>query len=227
MPAGAETSPSNLPHSLTAMTPDPSSLEADLRELRASLLDEALLLRLEAAAEGTLTQLSHEEIRFEQFLRESSPARLPAAFLTKLEGVVLDTPFHVNEKIVMFPKGSAATKAPRTRPIWGAAAAVALIGAASALLMPSGKAPEKIARQSPPPSAPITSQAAGNFVPASFNRGLSEVHDEGVVWKSNTQPHSLVRMVYKDKITLKDANGRTFQVEQPRIEYMLVPAKTD
>jgi hypothetical protein len=28
-------------------------------------------------------------------------------------------------------------------------------------------------------------------------------------------------------VTLKDANGRTVQVEQPRVEYMLVPAKTD
>jgi hypothetical protein len=77
------------------------------------------------------------------------------------------------------------------------------------------------------PSAPVTNSANGNFVPAGFNRGLSEVHDEGVVWKSNSQPHSVVRVVYKDLVTLKDANGRTVQVEQPRVEYMLVPAKTD
>jgi hypothetical protein len=34
-------------------------------------------------------------------------------------------------------------------------------------------------------------------------------------------------VVYKDLVTLKDASGRTVQVEQPRVEYMLVPAKTD
>ena len=76
-------------------------------------------------------------------------------------------------------------------------------------------------------SSPAGSSAHGNFIPAGFNRGLSEVHDEGVVWKSNSQPHSVVRVVYKDLVTLKDASGRTVQVEQPRVEYMLVPAKTD
>ena len=30
-----------------------------------------------------------------------------------------------------------------------------------------------------------------------------------------------------DLVTLKDAAGRTYQVEQPRVEYILVPAQTD
>lgn len=210
------------------MTPDQPSLEADLRELHAAALDEALLSRLEAAADGTLTQLSHEEIRFEAFLRGTSPARLSPDFLVKLEIIVHEAPFSVNEKILLFPKAGTAPGTRRSRPMWGAAAAVALIGAVSALMIPAGKAPANLARQAAPPSPPVTSAAAnGNFVPAGFNRGLSEVHDEGVVWKSNNQPHSVVRVVYKDKITLKDASGRTFQVEQPRVEYMLVPAKTD
>ena len=212
------------------MTHDPTSLEAQLRELQATALDDALLLRLEAAAEGTLTQLGHEEIRFEAFLRESPPARLSPDFLMQLETVVHGVPFPVNEKIVMFPKVNTATHTHRQRPMWGAAAAVALIGAASALLIPAGKTPEKFVSQNAPAlpvSPPVIRAANSNLVPASFNRGVSEVHDEGVVWKSNTQPHSLIRVVYKDKITLKDREGRTFQVEQPRIEYMLVPAKSN
>ncbi len=209
------------------MTLDQTSLEADLRELQAAALDDALLLRLEAAAEGTLTHLSHEEIRFEAFLRGISPARPSADFLARLEAIVHEVPFPVNEKIVLFPKANSAVHTRRKPPLWGAAAAVALIGAATALLMPVGKAPDKIARQSTPVSRPVTNAASGNFVPAAFNRGVSEVHDEGVVWKSNNQPHSLVRVVYMDKITLTDKTGRTFQVEQPRVEYMLVPAKTN
>jgi hypothetical protein len=94
-------------------------------------------------------------------------------------------------------------------------------------MIPVGNAPVNPPNQSAATSPPITAPASLNLVPASFNRGLSEVHDEGVVWKSNNQPHTVVRVVYKDLITLKDANGRTFQVERPRIEYMLVPAKTD
>lgn len=209
------------------MTHDPTSLEAQLRELQAAALDDALLLRLEAAADGTSTQLSHAEIRFEALLRETPPARLSAEFLAQLEAVVHEVPFAVNEKIVLFPKANNAVHTRRHRPMWGAAAAVALIGAATALLMPAGKPPEKTARQSAPAPSPVTRPTNGNFVPAAFNRGVSEVRDEGVIWKSNNQPHSLVRVVYKDKITLKDKSGRTFQVEQPRIEYMLVPAKTN
>ena len=209
------------------MTPDQLSLETELREFQAAVLDEALLLRLEAAADGTLTQLSHEEIRFEAFLRGTSPARLSPDFLAQLEAIVLEVPFAVDEKIVLFPKANTSIHVRRQRPIWAAAAAVALIGAASALLVPSGRAPATVARQNTPASPPpVTRATGGNLMPATFNRGLSEVHDEGVVWKSNNQPHSLVRVVYKDKITVTK-DGRTYQVEQPRVEYMLVPAKTN
>lgn len=68
---------------------------------------------------------------------------------------------------------------------------------------------------------------SGNLVPAGFDRGVSQVKDEGLVWKNDTQPHSLMRVEYVDKITLKDRDGRTYQMEQPGFRYMLVPAKTD
>jgi hypothetical protein len=209
------------------MTPDQTSLEAELRELQAAALDEALLLRLEAAADGDLTRLSHEEIRFEAFLREIQPAALSNDFLTSLDTVVHEVPFSMDDKVVLFPKAGAVSKPRQPRPMWGAAAAVALFGAITALMIPAAKPPTTLANGTTPGSKTVKSNAAANFVPASFNRGLSEVRDEGVVWKSNQQPHSVVRVVYMDIITLKDANGRTAQVEQPRVEYLLVPAKTD
>lgn len=214
------------------MKQDHASLEAELRTLQASMLDDELLLRLEAAADGTQTQLTREELRFEESLRKTSPARLSPEFLAQLEAVVHEVPFSVNEKIVLFPKGQQGTQAPATRgkrPMWGAAAAVAAIGAISAFMIPAGKAPQNIvSRDSPQISAPLAANTdSQNLIPASFNRGVSEVSDEGIVWKSNNQPHSVVRVVYQDRITLKDANGRTYQVEQPKVKYMLVPAKAD
>ncbi len=209
------------------MTPDQTSLEADLHHLNTAALDEALLLRLEAAAEDTLTRLDPEEVRFETKLRATLPAGLSADFLAKLEAIVHEVPFAVNEKIVLFPKAGGSTQARRQRPFWAAAAAVALIGAASALLVPRVKPPANIAGRTAPASPPVGRSGTGSFLPASFNRGLSEVHDEGVVWQSDKQARSLVRVIYQDKITLTDENGRTFQVEQPRVVYMLVPAKTD
>ncbi|RYD23845.1 MAG: hypothetical protein EOP88_02550 [Verrucomicrobiaceae bacterium] len=215
------------------MSHDPTSIEQDLRELRAATLDDAFLERLESAAEGTLVQLTREEIRFEEFLREKSPAPLAPDFMAALEGVVQGVPFPVNEKIVLFPKGTTAPAARRSRPMWSAAAAVALIGAATALLMPGGRpAGNNVASQetkTPPPavSAPaIPSSAASNFVPASFDRGLKEVHDEGVVYQAN-KPHTRVRVVYMDRVTLNHPDGRTYQVEVPKEKYVMVPARTD
>lgn len=209
------------------MTPDQLAIEAQLRELHAAALDESFLTRLEASAEGTLTQLSLQEIRFEESLRKSVPVKLSADFMAEMEKIVRHVPFPADQNIVQFPKTASSPPVRRQRPIWGAAAAVALIGAATALLMPSGGNPKAMPRQTASNGARVASSAAGNFIPASFNRDLSEVHDEGVIWKSDKRPHSVVRVTYKDQMILKDANGRTVQVEQPRVEYMLVPAHTD
>lgn len=209
------------------MTPDHLALEAQLRDLHAVALDESFLDRLEAAADGTWTTLSPQELSFEHQLRKTSAAKLAPDFMAELEKIVRDVPFHSDEKIVHFPTRLVTPTARRQRPLWGAAAAVALIGATTALMIPPSKAPAT----KPRPIASATKSVAGygsqNFIPASFNRNLSAVHDEGVIWKSNKQPHSVVRVIYKDQVTLKDASGRIVQVIQPRVEYMLVPAKAD
>jgi hypothetical protein len=209
------------------MTPDQPSLEAELRDLKAVGLDESFLTRLEASADGTWTELTCQEIRFEESLRKNSAAPLPADLMAELERIVAKVPFPAEVNILPFPAAITAPPRRRQRPMWSAAAAVAIIGAATALLVPTGRTPENHSRQVTAAAPSVASPAPRNFVPAGFNTNLSEVHDEGVIWKSNNQPHSVVRIVYKDQMILKDANGRTVQVEQPRVEYMLVPAKTD
>jgi len=209
------------------MKRDPSNLEEELRQLQAAPLDEALLARLEASADGTWTELTREEIRFENLLRKTSPAKLPADFLASMESITAGIHFPVDEKVILFPNGNAAPKKQKNRPMWAAAAAVALIGAASALLLPTTETPKTVAQASNKITPPVAADMDSNFVPASFNRGLSEVHDEGVVWKSNNQPHRLVRVVYTDHVTYKDSSGKTMEVEQPRVKYMLVPDRTD
>ncbi|MEO8616334.1 MAG: hypothetical protein ABI600_14410 [Luteolibacter sp.] len=209
------------------MKTDPSLLEEELRKLQAAPLDEALLERLEASADGTWTELTQQETRYENFLREISPAKLPADFLTSLESLTGGLHFPVDGKLIIFPNTNTAPRKRGHRSMWGAAAAVAIIGAISALLVPTASNPNKSSQVANRIPLPASNIKAANFVPASFNRGLSEVHDEGVVWKSNNEPNRVMRVVYMDHVTLKDANGRTMEVEQPRVEYMLVPAKTD
>jgi hypothetical protein len=209
------------------MSPVPPNIEQELSQLSPLVLDDEFLTRLEACAEGVLTELNQAELRFEIELRKNGPAKLPQEFLATLEGIVREVPFPRDEKILLFPKAGSVLSGPNRNRIWSTAAAVALMGALSAFLIPSQKAPLQVTSQSSDPAQAPSTADGRNFVPASFNRGLSEVHDEGVIWKSNNQPQTLVRVVYKDQITLTDANGRTVLVEQPRVEYMLVPARTD
>jgi hypothetical protein len=208
------------------MSLDPSSIEPDLQRLRAAALDDPLLARLEACAANTWTDLNPTEIRFEQRLQISTPAMLPPALMASLEAVVAAVPFPGNEKIVRFPHQTASAVR-HHRAWWSAAAAVAISGALTALLLPTHHNTAKLANTPPKSAVTRPAPSTGELIPADFKRGLSEARDEGVIWQSNDQPHRVLKFVYLENATLKDTAGRTYQVEQPRVEYILVPAKTD
>lgn len=208
------------------MSSDSSSIETDLRQLAAAPLDEALLARLEACAEGTWTRLDPMELEFEQRLRGIAPARLPDSLMASLEAAVSGVPFaREAPKIVSFPERDAKTKR-QPRAWWSAAAAVAFFGAIAGWMVPAAK-PDKTVAAAQPSAPSVKSAPVTGLVPAGFNRGLQEASDEGVIWQSSKQPHRVLKVVYQDRVTLKDASGHTYQVERPRVEYIIVPAKTD
>ncbi len=208
------------------MNSDFSNLEADLRALQAAPLDDALLARLEAAADGNLTVLTQEELRLETQLRATAPAQFSPEYLAELEAVFRNVPFPINDKIVLFPKANTAPRQTTQRPMWAAAAAVALIGATTALLLPPAKPSGKIAAASPT-STHNAQPISGNFTPSQFNRNVVNVSDGGVVWKSNTQPQHVLRIGYTDLFIMEDENGRTLKFEVPSVREVMVPAKTD
>ena len=214
------------------MTPDLSSLESDLRHLRPVALDESLLTRLEACTQGAWTQLDPVEASLEHRLQQSAPAPLPPGLMAALVATLRDVPFPGTGNIVPFPQTLTSTQR-HHRSWWRTAAAVALIGAASALFMPTAHHTGKTATSAanPPPARathPTQSPRTGNqFVPADFRHSLAETRDEGLIWQSTQQPHRMLKFVYMDSVTLKDSAGRTYQVEQPRVEYILVPANPD
>ena len=206
------------------MNHDLHDLESSLAGLRPTGADSALLARLESAAEGTLTEMTAAELRLESTLRGHRPLTLPAEFFASLENVLASTPFPVGEKIVMFTKGNVAPKnIRRFRPML-AAAAVALLGAATALLVPPGVTGTKsgggVTSTSPP--RPLV----GSFVPASYGNHVQTASDEGVVWQEN-RPHRVVRVVYNERASFINSDGKRVEVEQPRVEYILVPEKID
>ncbi len=205
------------------MNHDLHDLESSLAGLRPARADDALLERLESAADGSLTELTVSELRFESLLSSERPAALTPEFFASLEKVVASTPFPVGEKIVMFTKGNVAPKNVRRFRPMVAAAAVALLGGMTALMVPTGTIPKNGGTIV---SNPIPSRTSGGFVPASYGNNVQTASDEGVVWKEN-RPHRVVRVVFKERASFINAQGERVEVEQPRVEYILVPEKID
>ncbi len=211
------------------MSSDPSSLESDLRRLRAAALDDSLLERLDSCAAGQWTALSPAETAFERRLQGHAPAALSSSLAAALEATLAGVAFPGGVNIVRFPEPEISAPIRRHRRAWwsAAAAVVALAGAVSAFLLPLGSSDSKVpvVKQQTRPASPPS--AARELIPAGFKRGLSEARDEGVIWRSNDRPHRVLKVVYQDQVTLKDRSGTTYQVLQPRVEYILVPANTD
>jgi len=212
----------------------PTITEQELSILNPAGLDEDFLSRLTACAEGTHASLSDGEAAFETRLRALRPRVISSALQSSLLEALGDTPFAVDDKIVLFNKPSSGTvatdkKKSAFRFNVAAAAAVALLGSLAAFMVPAktnqgqtaetGDASESV-------SPPFTT-APSMVAPASFNRNPSETRDEGVIWRGKNQPHRVLRMTYMEKVTVMDAAGNTESVERPRFEYVIIPEKID
>lgn len=201
-------------------------MEADLRRFRAASPKASLLERVEACTDATWTELDPVEISYEQHLREIAPAGLPPGLMAALVASGRDIPFSKDHTIVRFPQKKSTTPQ-HHRTWWGAAAAVALVGAVTALLIPVNHGADNLAEAGPKRPINKSTPTGGELIPAGFNRGLSEASDQGVIWQSNQQPHRVLKVVYMERVTYKGTAGQTYQMEQPRVEYYLVPTKTD
>lgn len=212
------------------MSKIPTIAEQQLANLQPGKLDADFMSRLVASADGSLTELTAEELQFEAYLRKFAPSSITLStqlvLLESLEG----TPFHVDEKIVLFhkshtQKGAASAKSSRFN--LAAAAAVALLGSLAALITPGQ--PHQDTAATPPlqQSATIASPVSNSFSPAGFNRNLKDTRDEGVIWNGPQGPHRVLRFTYMDRVTLKNEKGELIQVEQPREEFVIIPEKVD
>lgn len=209
----------------------PTITEQELSHLQPTGLDEDFLARLTACAEGSDVKLSEDEIAFEVSLRALRPRAIPGSLQNSLITALGDTPFAVNEKILLFHKSSAAAVIPsKKRKTFrfnvAAAAAVALLGSLAALMVPAGNPNSQIVEEGDMPGlapAPITS-APSQIAPASFG---SQTRDEGVIWRDKTQPHRVIRRVFMEQVMTQDANGRPVTEQLPRLEYMIIPEKID
>jgi hypothetical protein len=212
------------------MSPDLQELEAKLSALRPAALDPGLLARLADTATSGPANLTPDAALLEATLGGLRPAPLPPALTAVLEWPAPAAP----ATVIPFPTTAPTANRPSywNRPMLAAAAAVAILGASAALFMPRHDSPPATVAAKPPTpprAAPAMAPAApsSGFMPATFNTGLSQVRDEGVVWQGANQPRRVIKVIYRDTFTLVDADGREIEVVQPRVEYILLPEKID
>ncbi|MGA0845443.1 MAG: hypothetical protein ACO3RV_02800 [Luteolibacter sp.] len=213
-------------------------IEDALKKLTPSNLDPALLEQIERSADGSWDYLDPLETSTEHELRAIRPQQLDPAFTRDLLAHVADLPMPSKDpNIVPFPSLGHPEKpkqAVRQGRWLAAVAAVATMGAVLALWIPSGSSNDLVqdsaahqTRVNSPNKARASSDAQARLTPAGFSRGLSEARDSGVILNQNQRPHRVLRFVYRERVTLKDNDQRTLLIEQPRVEYLIVPAKTD
>lgn len=214
------------------MSPDLQELEAKLHALRPAAFDAAFAARLADISRGTPANPTPAEAEFEASLRRFKPAPLPA----ELTASILRQTAATQPNIVAFPTAAPAKPQRWSRYMLPIAAAVALLGAAAALLVPTQPGTRNIATTPATPEAPVRHTPAAvtpnqarssDFVPAGFSTDLSHASDEGVLWQAPNQARRVVKVIYRDRVTLIDRNGRKVEVDQPRVEYILVPEKLD
>jgi hypothetical protein len=205
------------------MDPEFHDIEDTLKGLRPLTPDAACMDRLLAAVEGRLQQGDAPQAGLERSLSGMRPLAMPTDVAERMLETVSRVPFPVDEKVVLFP--GAAKPLPKESPRlpwYAAAAAVAVAGAFSAFMIGGGDAPPRV-----PLAGQGASPAVEGFVPASVGTGLDGASDEGVRWTADGKPVRMVRVIYKDRVKYRNAEGGIIEVERPRVEYLMVPEKID
>lgn len=201
-------------------------IEDALKAIRPASLAPASMDRFLAAVEGRGLAAEPALRSVESSLESMTPLAVRSQVTDAMLSTVSAVPFPVDEKVVLFPGSSKpADKSASRRPWYAAAAAVAVAGAFSAMMV--DQPPVKSARPLAATDSAIPSRQPTGFVPASVGSGLEEAKDEGVMWTNDGKPVRMVRVIYMDKAKYRNAQGEIIEFERPRVEYLMVPEKID
>jgi hypothetical protein len=163
--------------------------------------------------------------QFEEELERLAPAGLPEGLISRMESAMAgwqEAEPAGDEKVVPFPKVEVESQGGFSRGFWSAAAAVALLGAVVALVLPNQTAEKNVAASDAAPEF-----AAVSFAPTNLDRNIIQAADGGVVFTADERPHRLVRVEYVDRIKFRNAAGEELHVEKPSVNFVLIPVETD
>jgi len=223
-------------------------LNAELQELESKLstltpiaMPTDLIDSLGQSMDGQLTDYSSEDADFddlEEQLNQLGNITMSEEMITRMASAMdrWHEELPVEEKLVPFGEAVAnvdkiSEKQPR-KAIWAAAAAVALLGALSALVTPGpdngeladmslveAAQPMELVAVSPPRNAWV--------VPDSFTHKVINTTESGIVMSEDNTAHRRIHVEYLDAVTVLDDHGREIEIERPGVEVVLLPVVTN
>ena len=237
---------------------DLMDLEAQLALLVPSAIPRDLIDRVNAEVDLPMIDAAmnvddSELVDLEERLGTLSPSSLSPDVLTRIAEAMDKWHEHVpvEEKVVAFNQlEEAAPKQQIERTsklanfrMYSAAAAVALLGALAAVVLPTweNEATPTVATTDSVESfnntsLPVQSASRVNIsteasnawlVPDSLSHKVTHTSDAGVIMSHDNIPHRSIRIDYVDGIKVLDEDGREIEINRPGVQYMLIPVETN
>lgn len=171
----------------------------------------------------------------EELLKSMRPARLSDDFLNRLNTAMVEAASQPENVLTLetYPRQTSA-RSPFIAHKWGWAAALAVLGAASAFLLTENPAPNPgLARSSSMDDNTVNydsprSNGAENLFPVAYDGfGASSSMpkkslNQRPVWIKDS-PHKFIQSNYTKTIQGKDSAGRTIEITIPATRYIVVP----
>jgi len=229
------------------LSEDLLELEQQLGRLMPMNISAELFSRLECsmtdAGDHTLSALESFE-KLEIHLQQIAPSTMPGNMIERMVSAMDN--WHervpVEEKLVDFDTGYQSRKKARKRYGLGmlsSAAAVAILGAVTALMMTGflKKAPtaDSVAKAYPGNSllnesnlvfAGSSKSGEDLLKQESLTHKITNTIDQGVVLAGQNMPHRCIRVEYVDRVKVRAADGREVMITRPGVEYVLIPVET-
>ena len=169
----------------------------------------------------------------EEELGRVAPNALPEGLISRMEAAMDGWQENEREeKVVPFPAQGPGAGSGRGG-WWRAVAAVAILGAAAALMVPEGILSRPPALATTTPVANTVSNWSGEavapvaFQPLSAERDVVRAEKQGVVIMSGNTPHQCVRVEYLDRFEFEGEDGQELHVRKPSVGYILIPVSPD
>ena len=172
----------------------------------------------------------------EQQMGNLSPMAMPDDLLARMEQAMDRWQEHLplEEKLVAFPPVSNGAGKMKYFNVWASAAAVALVGVVSLVMINGGgEKAQSVAAGNDLPVQPVAAIAAPaakipGVVQASYpqlDTSIRSTSDDVMSYDAQGRPVRLMRVDFEDVVTVRDAAGRLIKIKQPRIEYYVIPVE--